>query len=208
MRDGPGLAALSPSSHCLWLLSWATEAAVVQSFSYVHSLSPHALQHTRLPCPSLSPGVCSDSCPLSRRCHPSISFSVSPLLLLPSTFPSIRVRRRAGAYHLLRGPSGREPVPTASRGGRGQHFPPHWPPHRRHTAGAASASWQSGRGWLTDRIPGRRCSGVCSPWTLRRTSHLSPAELLWPVDTESHALCLLVSPPGMGAWYFLCFVSC
>ena len=91
MRDGPGLAALSPSSHCLWLLSWATEAAVVQSFSYVHSLSPHALQHTRLPCPSLSPGVCSDSCPLSRRCHPSISFSVSPLLLLPSTFPSIGV---------------------------------------------------------------------------------------------------------------------
>ena len=91
MRDGPGLAALSPSSHCLWLLSWATEAAVVQSFSYVRSLSPHALQHTRLPCPSLSPGVCSDSCPLSRQCHPSISFSVSPLLLLPSTFPSIRV---------------------------------------------------------------------------------------------------------------------
>ena len=132
-----------------------------------------------------------------------------PLLLLPSTFPSITVRRRAGAYHLLRGPSGWEPVPTASRGGRGQHFPPHWPPHRRHTAGAASASWQSGRGWLTDCIPGRRCSGVlCSPWTLRRTSHLSPAELLWPVDTESHALCLLVSPPGMGAWYFLCFVSC
>ena len=38
---------------------------------------------------SLPPGVCSDSCPLSRRCHSPISFS--PLLLLPSTFPSIRI---------------------------------------------------------------------------------------------------------------------
>ena len=108
-----------------------------------------------------------------------------PLLLLPSTFPSIRVRRRAGAHRLLRGPAGREPVPTASQGDRGQHFPPHWPPHRRHMAGAASASWQSGRGWLADCTPGRRYSGVlCSPWTLRRT-HLSPAELLWPMFSVS-----------------------
>ena len=30
------------------------------------TLQPHVLQHTRLPCPSLSPGVCSNSCPLSR----------------------------------------------------------------------------------------------------------------------------------------------
>ena len=32
-------------------------------------LWPHGLQHTRLPCPSLSPGVCSDSCPLNRWCQ-------------------------------------------------------------------------------------------------------------------------------------------
>ena len=43
-----------------------------------------------LPCPSLSPAVCSDSCPLSRWCHPTIS-SCCPLLLLPSIFASIRV---------------------------------------------------------------------------------------------------------------------
>ena len=41
------------------------------------SLWPHALQHARLPCPSLSPGVCSDSCPLSRWCHPTISSSAT-----------------------------------------------------------------------------------------------------------------------------------
>ena len=39
------------------------------------------LQHTRLPCPSLSPRVCSDSYPLSWWCHPTISSSVTPLLL-------------------------------------------------------------------------------------------------------------------------------
>ena len=53
------------------------------------SLWHHGLQHASLPCPSPSPGVC--SCPLNRWCHPTISSSVVPLLLLPSIFPSIRV---------------------------------------------------------------------------------------------------------------------
>ena len=43
-----------------------------------HSLWPHELQHTRLPCPSLSPGACSNSCPLSHRCHLTVSSSVVP----------------------------------------------------------------------------------------------------------------------------------
>ena len=40
------------------------------------SLRPHGLQHTRPPCPSPTPGVCSNSCPLSRWCHPTILSSV------------------------------------------------------------------------------------------------------------------------------------
>ena len=52
-----------------------------------NSLQPHGLQHARPPCPSPTPGVYSNSCPLSRWCHPTIS----SLLLLPSIFPSIRV---------------------------------------------------------------------------------------------------------------------
>ena len=40
-----------------------------------NSLQPHGLQHARLPCPSVSPRVCSDSCPLSQWCHPTISSS-------------------------------------------------------------------------------------------------------------------------------------
>ena len=39
------------------------------------SLWPHGLQYTRLPCPSPSPGACSNSCPLSQWCHPTISSS-------------------------------------------------------------------------------------------------------------------------------------
>ena len=40
------------------------------------SLRSHGLQHTRLPCPSPIPGVCSNSCPSSWWCHPTISSSV------------------------------------------------------------------------------------------------------------------------------------
>ena len=54
------------------------------------SLQPHGLQHARPPCPSPTPGVYSNSCPLSRLCHPTIS-SWHPVLLPPSIFPSIRV---------------------------------------------------------------------------------------------------------------------
>ena len=62
----------------------------VQSLGYVQLLPLHGLQHARPPCSSSTPGVYSDSCPLSQWCHPTIS-SCYPLLLLPSIFPSIRV---------------------------------------------------------------------------------------------------------------------
>ena len=41
-------------------------------------LWPHGLQHSRFPCPSPAPGACSNSCPLSQWCHPTISSSVIP----------------------------------------------------------------------------------------------------------------------------------
>ena len=46
------------------------------------------LQHSRLPCPSLSPGVCSNSCPVSWWCHPAISSSVVPFCFCPQSFPA------------------------------------------------------------------------------------------------------------------------
>ena len=54
------------------------------------SLCSHGLQHTRLPGSSQSLRVGLSLCPLSWWCHPIISSSVAPLLLLPSVFPSIR----------------------------------------------------------------------------------------------------------------------
>ena len=54
------------------------------------SLQLHGLQHARLPSPSLFPRACSNSCPLSWWCHPTISSSWL-FLLLPSIFPSIRI---------------------------------------------------------------------------------------------------------------------
>ena len=62
-------------------------------FSYsviTNSLQPHGLQHAKPPCPSLTPGVHPNSCPLSHWCH-HIHLILCDPLLLPSIFPSIRV---------------------------------------------------------------------------------------------------------------------
>ena len=64
------------------------------------SLWPHGLQHTSPPCPSPTPGVYSNSCLLSRWCHPTISSSVVPFFLLPSIFPSIRVFSNESALRI------------------------------------------------------------------------------------------------------------
>ena len=53
-----------------------------------NSLWPHELQHTRLPCPSLSPRVCSNPCPLSQWYYPTISSSVIPFSSCPQSFPA------------------------------------------------------------------------------------------------------------------------
>ena len=52
------------------------------------TLQPHGLQHTRPPCPSPTPGVYSDSHPLSQWCHPTISSSVIPFSSCPQSFPA------------------------------------------------------------------------------------------------------------------------
>ena len=49
-----------------------------------NSLWPHGVQHAKHPCLSPIPGACSNSCPLSRWCHPSTSFSVLPSPSLPA----------------------------------------------------------------------------------------------------------------------------
>ena len=77
----------------LFLLQWSSFLSPgfwfssVQSLNYVY-LWPHGLQHARLPCPSPTPRACSNSCPSSRWCHPTISSSVVPFSPCPQSFPA------------------------------------------------------------------------------------------------------------------------
>ena len=56
--------------------------------SVTKSCPTHGLQHTMLLCPSLSPRICTDSCPLSQWCHPTISSSVMPYSSCLQSFPA------------------------------------------------------------------------------------------------------------------------
>ena len=63
------------------------------------ALRTHGLQHARPPCPSPTPGVHPNSCPLCQWCHPCLILC-HPLLFLPLNFPSIRVFSNELALHL------------------------------------------------------------------------------------------------------------
>ena len=65
-------------------MNWIQFSCSVMS----NSLPPHGLQHARLPCPSTTPRAYSNSCPLSRWCHPNISSSVVPFSSDPQSFPA------------------------------------------------------------------------------------------------------------------------
>ena len=66
------------------------ELAIQFSHSFVsHSLQPHGLQHTRLPCPSPTPGAYSNSHPSNWWCHPTISSSVVSFSSCFHSFPAL-----------------------------------------------------------------------------------------------------------------------
>ena len=70
--------------------TWNSFISSVQfSHSVVsNSLRPHVSQHARLPCPSPTPGVYSNSCPSSQWCQPAISSSVIPFSSCPQSLPA------------------------------------------------------------------------------------------------------------------------
>ena len=85
--EGPG-ATLWVLRHFLSLIS--SFCSVQFSHSVVSDvLQPHGLQQARLPCPSPTPGACSDSCPSSWWCHPTISSSVIPFSFSLQSFPAL-----------------------------------------------------------------------------------------------------------------------
>ena len=75
-------------SPCLFNM-YAEFRSVQFSHSVVSdSLQPHESQHARPPCPSPTPRVYPNSCPLSWWCHPAISFSIIPFSSCPQSFPA------------------------------------------------------------------------------------------------------------------------
>ena len=72
---------------CLGLSLDFLSCSIQLSYSVVsYSLQPQRWQYTRLPCPSPTPGAHSNSCPLSRWCHPAISSSVVPFFSCLQSF--------------------------------------------------------------------------------------------------------------------------
>ena len=68
-------------SRCICLTILLFSCSVVS-----YSLWPHGLEHTSVPCYSLSPGVWSNFCPLNQWCHPTISSSVVPFSFCLQSF--------------------------------------------------------------------------------------------------------------------------
>ena len=88
-RSSPVLPPGCPICQTKYRLGWKRFQLVQSSCSVVSdSLWPQGLQHARLPYPSLSPEVCSNSHPLSQWCHPTISSSVVPFSFRLQSFPA------------------------------------------------------------------------------------------------------------------------
>ena len=69
-------------------LQWLPISVQVSCSDVSNSLHPHWLQQTRLPCASPTPRACSNSCPSSRWCNPTISSSVVPFSSCVQSFPA------------------------------------------------------------------------------------------------------------------------
>ena len=69
-------------------MAYRVSVVVIQSLNHVQHFATHGLQHARLPCPSPSLWICSNSCPFSRWCHQTISFSVIPISSHLQSFPA------------------------------------------------------------------------------------------------------------------------
>ena len=84
--EHPSLFPLFACSYLSFKVQWGLIQSVQFSHSVVSdSLRPHEPQHARPPCPSPTPGVYSNSCPLSQWCHPTISSSVVPFFSCPQS---------------------------------------------------------------------------------------------------------------------------
>ena len=128
------------------------------------------MQHARLSCPSLSPGGCSNSCPLSRWCHPIISSSVVPFSSCLQSFPA----------------SGSFPMSWLFT----------WGSHNTGASASASVLPMNIQGWFPLGLTGvillqsRRLSRVFSNTTVRKCSAFFMVQLSHPYMTTGKTIAL------------------
>ena len=89
----PGIELGSPALQADFFTNWAIREATIYIVQFSRSvvsdsLRPHEPQHAMPPCISPTPRMYSNSCPLSRWCHPTISSSVVPFSSCPQSFPA------------------------------------------------------------------------------------------------------------------------
>ena len=95
----PGIEPGPPALRAPSLSHWTTRGVPHVAFQFSRSIisdsfQPHGLQNTRPPCPSPTPRACSNSCPLTRCYHPTISSSVVPFSSCLQSFPA------SGSFHM------------------------------------------------------------------------------------------------------------
>ena len=157
-----------------------------QSLVMYDYLWPHGLQHTRLPCPSLSPRVCSNSWPLSQWCHLTISCSAALFSFCLQSFPA------SGSFpvnHLF--VSGGQSIGTSA------------------TALVLPLSIQ---GWFLLRLTGlisllsKGVSRIFSSTTSQKHQFLALSLLYGPTLTSIHDYWKSHSYGPLSAKWYLCFV--
>ena len=141
------------------------------------SLWPHGLQHARLPCPSPAPRACSNSCPLSWWCHPTISSSLVPFSCLQSfpasaSFPVNQFFASGGQSTGVSASTSVLPMNTQD------WFPSGW------------------TGWIS--LQSKGCSRVISNTTVQKHQFFSAQLSLWSKNISQQKLCSMAAG---GGWY-------
>ena len=144
------------------------------------SLRPRGLQHARPPCPSPAPGVYSNSCPLSRWCHPTISSSVVPFSSGLQSFPasgSFRMSQffASGSQSIILGLGQILSKPA---------FICHFCPTLPRTLALLAVTVTGGRWWWYGLLGHNSTKSTCVgekpfPWEL-----IAPKSILWPTRID------------------------
>ena len=151
------------------MLAFRLEVGLLFSRSVVSDSSrPHGLQLSRLPCPSPSPRVCSNSCPLSQWCHPTVSSSVVPFSSCLQSFPASRSFQRSQFFS--------------------------WAPWQEIERERLALETWSLNYWATKEVPGYLCGAECWLWCI--SDHLISCSLYF-FPYKMAVIILYPTPPGI-----------